>query len=132
MHMFTPVNLRDPKGSNTVFFFSFFLFLESISMEVLRCLSTVSVCEAEIKRALKTGGTELQDVWRGSPASLDSWIPSLTMSTTENVVLEGHIGDLTRIACKRNARNIPIRTHSCESFSTCVATHKTLMVFLII
>lgn len=29
----------------------------------------------------------------GSPASLDSWIPSLTMSTIENVVLEAHIQD---------------------------------------
>lgn len=64
----------------------------------------------------------------GSPASLDSWIPSLTMSTIENVVLEGHIEDLTRITCNRDVQNIPILLHSYESFSTCVATNTTLRV----
>lgn len=63
-----------------------------------------------------------------SPASLDSWILSPTMSTTENVVLEEHIEDLTRIACNRNIQNIPFLPHSHESFSTCLATNKTLRV----
>lgn len=49
------------------------------------------------------------------------------MSTIGNVVLEGHIGDLTRIACIGNVQNIPILL-SCESFSTRLATNKTLRV----
>lgn len=50
------------------------------------------------------------------------------MSTIENVGLEGHIKDLTRIACDRNVQNIPGRLRSRESFSTCVATNKALKV----
>ncbi len=61
---------------------------------------------------------------------MGSWIPSQTMSTTENVVLEGHIEDLTGITCNRNIQNIPTLLHSHESFSTWVAANKTVRVSL--
>lgn len=119
---------------------SLFVFpkLAFITVAVLRWLSTVyacmCVCELERQRVgsgegkIGSGRRWTARCLEGSPASSDSWIPSLTMSTTENVLLEGHIEDLTRITCNRTTQNIPILRHSHESFSTCAATNKTLRV----
>lgn len=86
---------------------------------------TVHVCSCkrmwEADKNIGSGWTT--KCLEGSPASLNSWIPSLTMSTTENVALEGHIQDLMGITW--NVQNIPILLHSYESFSTCVATNTT-------
>lgn len=62
----------------------------------------------------------------GSVTSSDSWIHSVTMSTRENVVLEGHTEELTSTTCVWNAQNIQVFHHSHESFSTCAAGHQAL------
>lgn len=105
-----------------------FLELAFISVAVLRWLSSASVCMCLWNR--KKGCRKQSWMTRcleGSLSSFDFWIPLLTMSTIGNAVLEGHIGDLTRIACIGNVQNIPILL-SCESFSTRLATNKTLRV----
>lgn len=120
-------------GWSTVLFV--FLKLAHISVAVLRWLSRVcTVCvyvcvkqkerERKIEKKIESARRWTTRCLEGSPASLDSWIPSLTMSTIENVVLEGHIKDLTRISFNHNVQNIPVLLHSHESFSTCVAANK--------
>lgn len=54
----------------------------------------VYVCELNWKKKKKSTGSKKTGSERcleGFHASLDCWIPSLTMSTMENVALEGHI-----------------------------------------
>ena len=106
----------------------------SLEMIIYSICVRVCVCELERQRAgsgegkIGSGRRWTMSCLEGSPASSDSWIPSLTMSTTENVLLEGHIEDLTGITCNRTTQNIPIRHHIHESFSTHVAMNKTLRV----
>lgn len=90
-------------------------------------LQYMCVCVWEIECGKRRKNWEWEALGYEVPGRvpLDSWIPSPTMSTIENVVLERHIEDLTRITCNRNIQNIPILLHSHESFSTCVATNKT-------
>lgn len=94
-----------PKGWNTVFVFSELAF---VSVAVLRWLSPVyCMCVGNRKKQCGKQEKRLRFL-EESPV----WIPTLTMSTIENVVLEGQVQDLTRVICNCNKcntiQNIPI------------------------
>lgn len=84
----------------------------------------VCVCKVERKWNKNLVMVTLPKRLKGSLTSSDSWIHSLTMSTRENVVLEGRTKELTSTTCMWNAQNIQVFLHSHESFSICAAGHE--------
>lgn len=95
----------------------------------------VSVCENETERksAESRGKHREGEALDGEvPGRVPCLLGFLDLLTDYVNYRECSVGrtlqDLTRIACNRNIQNIPILLHSHESFSTCVATNKTLRV----